>query len=161
MKKAAARLACLFALLACAGAAQAQAPAQPPVDEAAMAQATQKARAGLDGFLKLLAAPPPGTEHYAVKVRISEGRAQEYFWIKDAKQDGNRFIGTVSEAPQMVKRVSLGQPVSFARGDIHDWTYLDTNQRRMMGNYSACVLLKRETAEAQAEFKRIYGLRCD
>jgi uncharacterized protein YegJ (DUF2314 family) len=132
-----------------------------PNDSAAMAAAFRKARATLDGFLRLLDAPPSGTHSYAVKLRVRDGRHDEYFWIGSLKRDRDRFSGTLDNTPRRVRNVREGQVMRFGRRDIVDWTYIDDRSGRMMGNFTACALLTGETPEAAAAFKERYGLGCD
>jgi uncharacterized protein YegJ (DUF2314 family) len=132
-----------------------------PGDDAAMTAAFRRARASLDGFVRLLDAPPAGTESYAVKIRVSEGGFNEYFWIGNLKREGSRFSGTLNNTPRQVKSVQAGQVVRFGRDEIYDWTYVDRAQKRMMGNFTACALLTHESPESAAQFKQQYGLVCD
>jgi len=67
----------------------------------------------------------------------------------------------LSNTPQLVSNVSEGQVVKFDRGDIVDWTCMDSQQHRMYGNYTACALLQQEGPEAMQEMRKNYGLQCD
>ncbi|HJQ57943.1 MAG TPA: DUF2314 domain-containing protein [Vineibacter sp.] len=132
-----------------------------PSGNAAMAAAFKKAHETLDGFVRLMEAPPHGTRSYAVKVRISEGNVHEYFWIGNLARNGERFSGTLNNEPRLVKKVRAGQSIRFGRDEIVDWMYIDSDKRRMVGNYTACALLTLEKPEAAAAFKKQYGLVCD
>lgn len=132
-----------------------------PAGDAAMEAAFAKARATLDGFLDLLAAPPPGTRLYAVKLRITDGGNVEYFWANNLKRDGDRFSAQINNTPRSVRNVKMGQVMQFTRGEIYDWMYVDDGKRRMMGNFTACALLTRAKPEEAAEMKRATGLVCD
>lgn len=138
-----------------------------PSGDAAMEAAFAKARATLDGFLTVLAAPPPNTDVYAVKIRIDDptNGEVEYFWVGDLKRDGNRFSGRIDNTPRSVTNVRQNQVVRFTRAEIYDWMYVDSNftngKRRMMGNFTLCALLTLETPEEAAEMKREMGLVCD
>jgi uncharacterized protein YegJ (DUF2314 family) len=133
-----------------------------PAGDAAMEAAFAKARATLDGFLALLAAPPPNTRTYALKIRITDpGRNDEFFWVTDLKRNGDRFSGQINNTPRSVTNVRLGQVVEFGRGEIYDWMYVDERLRRMMGNFTLCALLAREKPEDAASLKRKTGIVCD
>ena len=166
----------LFCALCCVVAAPAQSQPQPrSVNEAAkrdevimvkdqdpaMEAAFKKARATLDQFFALQAAPPPGTDRYAVKVAIRGNGRTEYFWVADLKRDGAMYSGVLNNTPRLVTHVREGETVRFARADIYDWTYRDNPNRRTMGNFTACALLTHEPPAAAAEFKRTRGLQCD
>jgi uncharacterized protein YegJ (DUF2314 family) len=133
-----------------------------PADNAAMADAFRKARAGLDEFLRLLDAPPPGTRSYAVKLLVTDAGQREYFWVGNVKREGDRFSGTLDNVPRQVKNVREGQTMQFGRDDIVDWLYVDTIRHRMMGNFTLCALLTLKTPQEVAELRQRVGLAfCD
>lgn len=130
-------------------------------EEPAMRSAFEKARASLDTFLALAKSPAPGTDRYALKVAISDGQNTEYFWVVDFSGDGKQFTGVLNNEPRLVMKHRYGEKIAFRRDQIADWTYMDTNNRRMHGNFTACALLTKEPPAQAAEFKRQYGLRYD
>lgn len=130
-------------------------------NDPAMRAAFEKARAGLDGFLALLDEPPPGTRLFAVKLDVRDGDKGEYFWITDLRRNGDRFTGRLNNPPRSVRTVREGQVMNFRREDIRDWMYVDDRQRRMMGNFTLCALLTRESQKSAEEMKRATGLACD
>jgi uncharacterized protein YegJ (DUF2314 family) len=132
-----------------------------PGDDPAMAAAFKKARDSLDGFIKLLDAPPQDTESYSVKIRISEAGNTEYFWIGNLEREGKRFTGTLNNTPRSVKSVRQGQSMTFTSAEIYDWSYIDRGQHRMVGNFTACALLTHESPESAAAFRKQTGLRCE
>lgn len=127
----------------------------------AMQKAFDKARKTLSEFLKKAANPADGTDNYALKVGLSDGRNTEYFWVTDFEQEGDRFTATLGNTPRLVRKYSAGDEVSFARTQIVDWLYMDEAKGRMMGNFTACALLTKESASSAAAFKKQYGLSCD
>jgi uncharacterized protein YegJ (DUF2314 family) len=128
-------------------------------DDTDMAAAIQKARATLPDFLKLARAPRPRTRDFAVKVGITENDDVEYFWITPFRQETSGFSGEISNAPQLVKKVKLGQRITFQENEIVDWLYGEGG--RMVGSFTTCVLLKREPKEEAEELMKQFGLRCD
>lgn len=111
----------LSAYLICAHVVAAEAPIIfMGDDEPAMKQAFSRARATLDGFLKLAAEKPPELGRFAVKVGIAEGKEVEYFWITDFAQVEERFTGKIGNTPQLVKSVKLDQVYEFKREQIFD-----------------------------------------
>ena len=130
-------------------------------EEPAMHRAFEQARATLDEFLQKAKAPPPGTTGFSLKVGVREGKNVEYFWVGDFGPTEKGFSGTINNQPRLVKSVHFGQKYEFVREHIVDWTYIDRNERRMVGNFTVCALLTKEPpAEAEATKKR-YGLRCE
>jgi uncharacterized protein YegJ (DUF2314 family) len=128
-------------------------------DDAEMAAAMRKAREGLGGFLKLARSPRPTMRGFAVKVAITEGDEIEFFWIAPFTQRKTEFSGEINNEPQLVKNVKLGQTITFKEDEIVDWLYQERGLMR--GNFTACVLLKREPPEEAEEFRKELGLRCD
>jgi uncharacterized protein YegJ (DUF2314 family) len=126
-----------------------------------MRAAFDKAQATLDRFLALAASPPPNTGSFAVKVAISDGGSKEYFWITPFVLRDDVFSGRVNNTPQVVATVKEGEEISFGRSDVVDWTYENSLEKRMYGNFTACALLAHENEEDAAEFKTQYGLHCD
>lgn len=126
-----------------------------------MQRAFERARATLEEFLQKAKAPAAGTTSYSLKVGIRQGKDVEYFWVGNFSQTESGFVGTINNEPRMIKTVKFGQQYAFPREHIVDWTYVDRNEPRMVGNFTACALLTRESsAEAEAAKKR-FGLRCE
>lgn len=128
-------------------------------DDAEMAKAFVKAKAELDQFLQAWNAPPPGTENYSVKVGVKEGKTTEYFWISSLREESGSFFGIVSNTPQLVSNVSEGEEIRFQKSEIVDWTY--TKDGKMVGNFTACAMLMKESAASRKEFRDAYGLECE
>jgi len=130
-----------------------------PRDDPEMAEAMRKARDALPGFLALARAPRSSMSGFAVKVAVrGPGTDNEYFWIASFKEQDGRFTGRINNTPRMVRSVKAGQTFAFTEDEIVDWLYLDNG--KMKGNYTACVLLKREPGQAEA-FKKQFGLECE
>ncbi len=130
-------------------------------EEPAMRRAFQQARATLDEFLQKAKSPPGGTASYSLKVGIRDGKDVEYFWVGDFIQSDSGFTGTINNQPRLVKNVKFGQRYSFPREHIVDWTYVDRNERRMVGNFTLCALLTKEPAQEAEAMKKRFGLRCE
>lgn len=130
-------------------------------EEPAMRRAFEKARATLDDFLQKAKSPPPGTVGYSLKVGIRDGKDVEYFWLGNLAESGAGFVGTINNQPRLVKNVQFGERYSFPREHIVDWTYIDRSERRMVGNFTLCALLTKESAQEAEAVKKRYGLRCE
>ena len=129
-------------------------------EDAAMKRAFGKARATFDQFLRAAAAPAPGTSDYAVKVAVTEGGNTEYFWVGDFARSGEQFSGNLANEPRLVKKYRHGQRIAFRRDQIVDWIYMDAS-RKMIGNFTACARLAKESPEDARKFRETYGLDCD
>jgi uncharacterized protein YegJ (DUF2314 family) len=130
-------------------------------EEPAMQRAFKKAQETLDAFLQAADQPRRGTEGYALKVAVSDGKNTEYFWVNPFSSKDSSFEGVLANEPRMVKKYKNGQRFKFSRSQIVDWTYMDTTNRRMVGNFTACALLSKEPPEQVKQFKAQYGLQCD
>jgi len=116
----------------------------------------RKAQSTLADFLKVAAAPKPGTLGFSLKVAVREGERVEYFWITPFTNNGSQFSGEINNTPRVVHSVKLGQT---AQSDIVDWLYIENGMMR--GNYTACAFLKSAPKNEAEEFKKTFGLNCD
>ncbi len=130
-------------------------------EEPAMKKAFQQAAATLDEFLALAKNPKLGTSNYSLKVAISDAKNTEYFWVNSFSNVDNAFSGRLGNEPRLVKKVKFDEKISFDRTQIADWTYINQAESKMMGNFTACALLTKESKEQAASFKKKYGLMCD
>ena len=127
----------------------------------AMAKAFARARRELDQFLKLAAAPAAHQRDFAVKVGLVVGEETEYVWINEIKpKPGGKFVGVINNEVELTDKFKLGDSHTFAKSEIVDWTYIDTRERRMHGNYTLCALLTQEPADQAEEYRRKFKLDC-
>jgi len=129
-------------------------------DEPAMQKAMERARASLDDFLRKAGAPPSDTDQYSVKVRVTEADKQEYLWISNLKAQGDLWSGRIENLP-MLRSVKKGQSYSFAKSEIVDWTYIDKSKKKVVGNFTTCALLTKESPRVAESIQKQYGLDCD
>jgi uncharacterized protein YegJ (DUF2314 family) len=125
----------------------------------AMVAAMQQARSTLGDFLALADAPRPSTTYFAVKVGIPAGaRNVEYFWIGPFGRANGRFSGKIDNRPELATTVKLGDTITFGEEQIVDWLYVENGQ--MKGNYTACVLFRREPREQAEAVIAKYRMDC-
>lgn len=122
-----------------------------------MEDAFRKAKTSMPDFLKIARAPPPSVDGIAVKVPISDGGANEFFWISQLVEKDGRFQGRIANKPRSVHTVRQGQTITFQESEIVDWTYRQNN--RMFGNFTMCAILKNEPEQAD-KLRKEYGLVC-
>lgn len=140
-------------------------------NDPAMQHAAYKASAGLDGFLKKLDNPPPGTDNYAVKVGIlddgdgyrlttrNETAIVEYFWLLGVTRTPNGFTARIANTPEDIRHVSENQVIAFGRADIFDWMYMENG--KIKGNFTACPALMAGPKEEREQFIAEYGIECN
>ena len=129
-------------------------------EDPAMQKAMARARAGLEDFLQKAGSPPPNTDQYSVKVRVSEGDNQEYLWVSNLKAQGELWSGRIDNLP-MIRSVKKGQSYSFAKTEIVDWTYIDKSKKKVFGNFTTCAILTKEPPSVAESIQKQYGLDCD
>jgi uncharacterized protein YegJ (DUF2314 family) len=129
-------------------------------EDPAMQKAMERARAGLDDFLRKAGAPPPNTDQYSVKVRVSEGHTQEYLWVSNLIAQGDLWSGRIDNLP-MIRSVKKGQSYAFAKTEIVDWTYVDRSKKKVVGNFTTCALLTKEPLAVAESIQKQYGLECN
>jgi uncharacterized protein YegJ (DUF2314 family) len=124
-----------------------------------MAAAFRKARETLPEFLALVRARQSTVTKLAVKIAIPAGDDDEYFWLTEVGQHGNKYAGRINNTPRAAKQVTFGQVIQFAEAEIVDWLYMEGG--KMRGNFTACAMLKREPPDQAEAMKKQYGLSCE
>ena len=108
-------------------------------DDPTMLAARADAQASLSSFLEKAANPAPGTENYAVKVKIQDEYGVEHFWVTPFLETPTGFKGMISNDPAVVRKVRAGQSYEFTREDVSDWMYMKDG--KIHGGYSIRALL--------------------
>ena len=124
-----------------------------------MATAFRRAKATLPKFLALARAPRSTITRMGLKVPIRDRGSTEYFWITPFIEKDGVLIGRIDNTPRSVSNVKAGQVIKFDPDDVVDWFYRENG--RMVGNYTACALLKRESPHEVEAFRKRFGLTCD
>lgn len=127
-------------------------------DDPYMRAAFQQAHKRLDDFLAEWRQPSEKNVDFAVKVGVTEGSNTEYFWIAPFREDAGAFYGVVNNEPSLVSTVKIGQEISFKKEQIVDWLYISNG--KMVGNYTACAMLMRESEPDRRAFEERFGLSC-
>ena len=124
-----------------------------------MEAAFRRAKETLDGFLAVVRNPRPTITSYAVKIPVRDRGGTEYFWIGRFVQRNGRLIGRIDNTPRMVHNVKEGDLISFKPSDVVDWLYRENG--KMIGNFTACAIIKSDPPEQAEAFKQYYGLSCE
>jgi uncharacterized protein YegJ (DUF2314 family) len=77
-----------------------------------MDAARRQAQASLESFLAVARTKPAGTSGFKLKVQVSDGRYTEHFWVVPFREVDSRFQGPISNEPQYVHTVKLGQLIT-------------------------------------------------
>ena len=130
-----------------------------PTADTRMLAAFARAQQTLGGFIDALDGKVAGATGFAVKIAVVDHGKTEYFWINALSHAGSRFSGRINNRPETVTNVTFGQPISFSKGQIRDWSYVLDG--RMQGSFTTCVLLSREDPAEAQELKAQIGLTCE
>ena len=120
-------------------------------DDPRMVAATQKARVTAPEFAKALGAPKPNQDGFAVKLRVTDGKATEYMWISDLSFDGQSFRGRLGNTPDAVTGVKLGDELAVKPGELSDWMYVEDG--RLVGGYTLRVIRDSVSPEVRARLE--------
>lgn len=102
-----------------------------------MNAAMDEARRTVSQFTDAMKNPKPG-QQFIIKVRVTDGKATEYMWLRDLSFDGNAFHGALMDDPYQVKGYKMGQQMVVPKDKISDWMILDGDKRT--GGYTEKVL---------------------
>jgi uncharacterized protein YegJ (DUF2314 family) len=119
-----------------------------------MNAAIQRARRTIDTFWKSYEALSANETDHALKVAIAGNGTTEHFWLTRIRRDGGKLSGVVSNRPQNVKTVKLGQRYEFTAETISDWTF--KRNGKLVGNETMRVLLPRMPEEQAAVYRQMY-----
>jgi uncharacterized protein YegJ (DUF2314 family) len=122
----------------------------------AMAEATAQAQARFDAFWASHEAPAENEYDFRVKIDRSveapltvEGGG---LWVEDVAPVENGFTGRASAA---AGTIAEGDPVSFTRKDVRDWSFVRGEE--LIGHYTTRVLLPKLPPEQAEALKSMFG----
>lgn len=125
-------------------------------DEPEMVAAIGKARETLPQFWQVFEKPDRGEAKFSLKVRIADKNGTEHFWLTDIERREGKMTGVVSNDPNIVSSVKLGQRIDIPEADISDWLYM--RDGKMVGNETLKPLLKKMPA---AEVQRLKSIMAE
>lgn len=119
-----------------------------------MNAAIHKARESIGKFWKSYETPGAGETDHALKVAVAGNGTTEHFWLTRIKRDGEKFSGVISNQPQSVKTVKIGQRFQFTADMVSDWTF--KRHGKLVGNETMRVLLPRMPEEQAVVYRQMY-----
>ena len=120
-------------------------------EDADMKSAIVKARASLPRFWQSFEHRKPGEADFSLKVKITDKHGTEHFWVSNLERKDGKIMGTIDNAPNVVRRVKMGDRIEIPEEDISDWTYL--RDEKLIGNYTLRALFKHMSAKEVARYK--------
>lgn len=116
-----------------------------------MEEAITRARGRIDVFVAQME-KGDGTD-FSVKVKITDGKENEHFWLSDLSFRDGVFEGSISNEPGIVRNVKRWQRWNVAKSDISDWMYRKNGKIR--GNYTLRPLLKAMPPAEAAKYREL------
>jgi uncharacterized protein YegJ (DUF2314 family) len=93
-------------------------------DDPEMAAAIAKARQTLPQFWQVFDKREHGESNFVLVVRITDkGRIEHFFTTDFERRDGKTMV-TISNKPNIVASVKLGDRLEIPEADITDWRYM-------------------------------------
>ncbi|MFB3897330.1 MAG: YegJ family protein [bacterium] len=122
-------------------------------DDQEMNNAIAKARETLPQFWQRFDNPESGDSDFSIKLRITDKDEVEHFWMTDIERKDGQIYGKVSNEPDTITNVKLGDRLQIPEKDISDWYYMHNG--KMVGNYTLRVLLKHMSAKEAQQYKSL------
>ena len=122
-------------------------------DDQEMNAAIAKARDTLPQFWQTFEKREHGESDFALKVKITDRKGTEHFWLVDIERKDGKTLGTINNDPDIVRNVKLGDRIPIPEADISDWLYL--RDGKMVGNYTLRVLFKQMPAKEVEKYKQM------
>ena len=93
-------------------------------DDPVMAAAISNAQATLPQFWQMFDKREHGESNFVLVVRITDkGRIEHFFATDFERRDGKTMV-TISNKPNIVASVKLGDRLEIPEADITDWRYM-------------------------------------
>jgi len=122
-------------------------------DDAEMNAAIAKARDSLPDFWQVYEKREQGESGFSLKVKITDNGKIEHFWVADVERKDGKITGTISNDPDIVHNVKLGDKITVNEPDISDWLYLRNG--KMVGNYTLRALFKEMSKSEVEKYKQL------
>ena len=119
------------------------------LDDPKIIQATELARVNLDQFLAASANPPASWSNLSIKVALQSSGPVENIWLSNfGPLNDGRWAGDLSNKPQYLPGLNLGDRVEFEHAKIVDWAFIENGKG--YGFYSVRALLDEVVEEERA-----------
>ncbi len=73
-------------------------------------------------------------------------------WLSDVVHKDGQFMGNIGNDPDSVSSVAFGDEVTYAKGDISDWMYIEGN--RLVGGYTILRPARENARERARRLRR-------
>ena len=124
-------------------------------DDPVMLAAMEKARETVGTFIEALRKPRAGQRNFSVKTAFRDGEEEDHLWLTDLRYEDGQFVGRISNDPELVKNVSMGDRHAVPAAEISDWMFID--EGKLVGGYSIRAVREQMPADERAEFDSDFG----
>jgi uncharacterized protein YegJ (DUF2314 family) len=142
---------CAFGISGCSSELQPDRVVSVSDDDSEMNAAIAKARGSLPRFWQAFDHPGSGESDFSLKVKITDPKGTEHFWMSDLERKDGKIFGTINNDAEIVGSVKFGDRIPISETDISDWMYMRNG--KMFGNYTMRPLFKTMSASEVEKFK--------
>jgi uncharacterized protein YegJ (DUF2314 family) len=103
-----------------------------PGDDPRFKAAEAEAKRRWPEFAAAFNAKKPG-DIFIVKARFTQGRNEEWMWVKVGTITGGTISGTLADEPSYIRTLKEGQAVTVQVSDTDDWMYHRADGTEMGG----------------------------
>ena len=122
-------------------------------DDPEMAAAISKAQATLPQFWQMFDKREHGESNFVLVVRITDkGRIEHFFATDFERRDGKTMV-TISNKPNIVASVRIGDRIEIPEADITDWRYM--RDGKYVGNVTFKAQFKHMRAADVEQVKKM------
>jgi uncharacterized protein YegJ (DUF2314 family) len=118
-----------------------------------MAAAIAKAQQALPQFWQVFDKREHSESNFALVVRITDQGRIEHFHATDFEQRDGKTVVTISNKPNIVANVKLGDRIEIPAGDITDWHYM--RDGKYVGMFTMKPRFKHMPADQVDALKRV------
>jgi len=122
-------------------------------DDPEMATAIAKARQTLPQFWQVFDKREHGESNFVLVVRITDKGRIEHFSTTDFERRDGKTMVTISNHPNMVASVKLGDRIEIPAADITDWSYM--RDGKYVGMFTMKPRFKLMPADQVEAFKKV------
>ncbi len=122
-----------------------------------MNAAIEKAKQTFPDFLKAFRTGKD--DYYSVKYRFDHNGEVEHIWLGDLFEKDSALYGTISNVPELIPTIDVGDTVRVQQERISDWVYSDSGLMR--GGYTIRVLRSRLSEEEKKQLDKEMGMRIE
>lgn len=123
---------------------------QVPQDDAEMEDSIQIAKQTINLFDSAFKSANPEYKNFALKCRFETPTGNEHIWLTQIAIDTSGYFGVISNVPNSIQSIKVGDRVHIDTNKITDWMYLENLHLR--GGYTIRLLRNRLSEKEKQQF---------